>query len=80
MLAFFSLGGAEIMIVLAVLLAIPLSLACFAFWIWMLIDSIRNESLVGNEKVAWVLVIALTHFLGAIIYFFAGRGPRKATV
>jgi len=73
-------GGAEILFLLLVLFAIPLGIACFAFWIWMLIDCIKNDSVKDNEKVAWVLVIALTHFLGAIIYFFAGRQPRKYSV
>jgi len=45
----------------------------FIFWIWMLIDCIKNESIIGNEKVAWVLAIALTHWVGALVYFFAGR-------
>jgi hypothetical protein len=73
------IGGGEIILIMMVLLVIPLCLALFAFWIWMLVDSIKNESLSGNERIAWVLVIALTHLLGAIIYFFAGRQPRKVT-
>jgi Phospholipase_D-nuclease N-terminal len=77
MLAFFNLGGGEIILILAMFLLLPLTLLGFAFWIWMLIDSIKNERIQGGEKVAWVLVIALTHFLGAVIYFFAGRS-RKA--
>jgi Phospholipase_D-nuclease N-terminal len=49
----------------------------FVFWIWMLIDCLRNENITGNEKVAWVLAIALTHWVGALIYYFAGR-PRTS--
>ncbi|MDB6108384.1 MAG: hypothetical protein JWR69_134 [Pedosphaera sp.] len=71
------IGGWEIVLLIMALGLIPLCLAMFAFWIWMLVDCIKNESISGNEKVAWVLVIALTHLLGAIIYFFAGRQPRK---
>ena len=72
MLAAF-IGGGEIVILLFTLFLVPLALACFAFWIWMLVDCARSERISGNEKVAWILVIALTHFLGALIYFFAGR-------
>jgi Phospholipase_D-nuclease N-terminal len=43
------------------------------FWVVMLIDCIKNKSLTGNEKIVWVLVIALTNWLGALIYFFVGR-------
>jgi hypothetical protein len=53
---------------------------CFVFWIWMLIDCIKNESIGGNEKVAWTLAIALTHVLGAVIYFFAGRTARMTAL
>ena len=46
------------------------------FWIWMLIDCASNESSQGNDKVVWILVIALTHFLGAAIYFLVRRPQR----
>ena len=62
------------------ILLIPLfliSLVLFAFWVWMLVDCLKNEGLVGNEKIIWVLVIIFTHFLGAVIYFFVGR-PKRA--
>lgn len=45
-------------------------------WIWALVDAIRvpddsyyNE---GN-KIIWILVIALTGFIGAIVYLIIGR-------
>jgi hypothetical protein len=59
------------------LLFIPLGLAMLAFWIWMLVHSIQNKGLSDSERIAWVLVIAFLHFLGAIIYFFAGRPKAK---
>jgi hypothetical protein len=55
------------------LFLIPLGLAMFAFWIWMLIHAAQNKGLSEGEKVAWVLIIVLVHFLGALIYFFVGR-------
>jgi len=59
------------------LVVFPLALALFAFWIWMLISAIQNKGLGEGEKIAWVLVIALLHLLGAIIYFFVGHPKRK---
>jgi hypothetical protein len=47
-----------------------------AFWIWMLIDCARNEPRKGNDRIVWILIIALTHLLGALIYFFARRPER----
>jgi hypothetical protein len=46
---------------------------CFAFWIWMLVDAIKNPKLDGTQRVVWVLVVLFLHVLGAAIYFFAGR-------
>jgi hypothetical protein len=50
-----------------------LVIAANVFWLWMLIDaltSIRDT----NEKILWVLVIALLHFIGAVVYFFVRKG------
>jgi len=72
-------GGWEILLILLVLFMIPLCLLAFVFWIVMLIDCIRSRNISSNEKIAWVVVIALTHFLGALIYFFAGRNRSNVT-
>ena len=58
---------------LILLFALPIALAMFAFWVWMLVHAAQNKGLGDGEKVAWVLIIALLHFLGALIYFFVGR-------
>jgi len=71
MLALFTLGGWEIILILALLG--PLALLSMVFWIWMLIHAIQNKGLDDTEKIVWVIVIALLHFLGALIYFFVGR-------
>ncbi len=54
-----------------------LSLAAFAFWVWMLIHAITSKGLGDGEKIAWVLVIIFLPFIGSVIYFFVGR-PRGA--
>jgi len=69
------LGGWEILLFL--LFILPLGLLATAFWIWMLIDAAKNRGLNNDERVIWVVVVALLHFLGAAIYFFAGRPKRK---
>ena len=50
-----------------------LSLACFAFWLWMLIHAIGNKGLTDGERIVWVLVIIFLPLLGSILYFFIGR-------
>jgi hypothetical protein len=46
-------------------------------WIWTLIDCIKNESTEGNERIVWVVVIAVTHWIGALIYLIVRRPHRK---
>ena len=70
------LGGGLIVLML-VLCMIPVAIAVFVFWICMLVSAIQNKGLAEGEKIAWVLVIALLHLLGAIIYFFVGRPKRN---
>ena len=59
------------------LIVLPIALALFAFWIWMLISAVQNKGLTDGEKIAWVLVIALLHVLGSLIYFFVGHPKRN---
>lgn len=49
-----------------------------AFWIWMLVDCATKEPSQGNEKLIWVLIIVLTHWIGAAIYYFVRRPSRMA--
>lgn len=46
------------------------------FWVWALIDCATKEPDTGNTKVAWVVIIALTHWIGAAIYLFVRRPDR----
>jgi hypothetical protein len=59
---------------IAGLFAMVFVILTFVFWIWMLVDCIKNDRLSDTEKVVWVLVIVFLHFLGGLIYFVFGRG------
>ncbi len=48
----------------------------FVLWIWMLIDCATKEPSTGNDKVVWILVIALTGWIGALIYLLVRRPKR----
>ena len=52
-------------------------LASFAFWIWMLVDCATKEPAAGNDKIAWIIVIVFTHFIGALLYYFVRRRQRR---
>ena len=45
-------------------------------WIWMLVDCATREPSEGNDKIVWILIIALTSVIGALIYFFVRRPQR----
>ncbi len=66
------LGGLELLLVLGV------GVLGTVFWIWMLIDCATREPSTGNDKVVWILVIALTHWIGALIYLLVRRPQRIA--
>ena len=62
------LGGGVCMLVFGVIL-----LAALGFWIWALVDAIKNPRLNDNERLIWIIVILLTSWLGALIYIIVGR-------
>ncbi len=64
------------------LLLIPIiiiiGLGGIVLWIWTLIDFITNESDQGNERIVWVVVIAVAQLIGALIYLIVRRPKRIA--
>lgn len=40
-----------------------------------LIDILKSE-FVGSNKVIWILVVLLTNFVGAVLYFLIGRNQK----
>ena len=61
------LGWGLGVVLLIWLLFVGFGVFCFVFWILMLIHAASKPI---NDKVVWVLVIALTGIIGAIIYYF----------
>ena len=55
------------------LISLVVGVACFAFWLWMLVHAINNKALSDGEKIAWVLVIIFLPFLGSVLYFLIGK-------
>jgi len=66
----------ELIGLLFVLAFFAIGIGGTVFWIWMLVDCAKNEPREGNDRIVWVIVIALTHLLGATIYYFARRPER----
>jgi len=45
-------------------------------WIWMIVDCATKEKSEGNDKIIWILIIVLTHWIGALIYLLVRRPKR----
>lgn len=54
------------------ILGLAISILIFAFWIWMIVHSIKNDI---KNKPLWIIILLLFGLLGAIIYYFAIKRP-----
>lgn len=59
------------------LIGIPIAMAFFAFWIWMLVSAIQNKGLTSSERIVWVLAIIFLHLLGGLIYLIIAWPKRN---
>ena len=50
-----------------------IGLASVVLWVWALVDFVRREFPRDNDKLIWILIIVLAHWLGALIYLIVGR-------
>jgi len=64
------------LVLLLFLLYLVAVVSAFCFWIWMIVDCVSQEE-PSAEKVVWLCVLILLPCLGAIIYMFARRIPRR---
>lgn len=69
-----SVGLGEIFL----LLVAAVGIAASVFWFVMIIDCATKEPGEGNDKLTWILIIVLTHWIGALIYYFVRRPQRIA--
>lgn len=69
-LPFFAIFGG---VTAFILFTTAIGIAATVFWIVELIDALRRQFNDDATKIIWVLVIIFTHFIGALIYYFAGK-------
>ena len=53
-----------------------IGLAGLVLWIWMLVEVLTRETVEGNNRLIWALVIVFTHWIGALIYLLVRRQER----
>jgi prolipoprotein diacylglyceryltransferase len=71
--------GFDVFLLLACIIGL-MALFGTIFWIWTIVDCATNEPAEGNDKVMWLVIIVLTHLIGAAIYYFARRPERMRVV
>ena len=46
------------------------------FWIWMLVDCIRNEPAGSSERITWIMILLVIGPVGAMAYHLSRRKER----
>jgi hypothetical protein len=62
----FNLGLPELTIIFTIILANLL-------WLWAMVHCALNHS--KRQRAVWIVIIALTHVVGALVYFFLTMTP-----
>lgn len=57
-------------------IGLVLSALVFIFWLWMLIDCLKNEA-DSTQRIIWALVVFFLPCVGSLIYLFVRKLPRK---
>jgi hypothetical protein len=65
-----------IMSMILALLFLVFGIGGTILWIWMIMDCATEEQSAGNAKLTWLLIIVLTHCIGALIYLLVRRPKR----
>ena len=68
LLASLNTGGLE-------LLVLALLVGFCVFWIWMIVDCVTAET-DQNQKVAWIIALALVGVIAAPLYLIVRKLPR----
>ncbi len=75
-LAVFSISLSLLFVLLFLSLFVA-GIALTIFWVFMIIDCVKNEPSTGNDRVVWLLVLFFLHVIGAVIYYYVRKVPRE---
>jgi uncharacterized integral membrane protein len=59
------------------LIVIVAMILLFILWIFMIVDVSKRKFKTESDKIGWILIIVLTGYIGAIVYYFAVKRPDK---
>jgi hypothetical protein len=68
--------GMSIVALIMLLIFLVLGVGGTILWIWMIMDCATEEQSGGNARLIWLLIIVLTHCIGALIYLLVRRPKR----
>lgn len=69
-----SWGPLEILVILAILV---IGVLGTIFWVLMLVDCLADPTRPPDRKIPWAVAIAISHFLGATLYYFLEKKNRS---
>ena len=69
------IGGFFLVWMAFYLFILGIIIASLVIWIFMLVDVAKRDFKNDNDKIIWVLIVALTGIIGAIIYYFVIKKP-----
>lgn len=58
---------------LGMFIGLVLGLVALAFWVWMIVDCAQRKFRNDAEKIIWIIVMIVTGWIGALVYFIAIR-------
>jgi len=67
---------ASVFVLFFLLIVFVFGICGTVLWIWALVDCVKNEPETGNERLIWILLVALLHWVGALIYLLVRRPQR----
>jgi hypothetical protein len=70
-------GSFVLFFIIAWLAFVVLMILALIFWIFMLIDVAKRNFKNENDKIIWVIIVALLSWIGALIYYFVIKKPNK---
>jgi uncharacterized integral membrane protein len=59
------------------LIVIVVMALLFILWIFMIVDVSKRQFKLEHDKIGWILIIVLTGYIGAIVYYFAIKRADK---
>jgi len=69
-------GAFAIMLTIWLIVIVAMVLL-FILWIFMIVDVSKRQFKTEADKIGWILIIVLTGYIGAIVYYFAIKRQDK---